>query len=129
MAWHMTAPSWVMRSASHFGTSPPWSGKSALPDLWLIPAPLRLPLSNLRQRQNANKTGTKLPLAEEFRDPVAQFSADAHDWIAILLEPPPELSALPLAGQHAPEPLLLAGIGGEPPAEGLGQSGAPGGAA
>src|SRR5215831_3718043 len=33
MASLMTEPSRVMRSASHRGTCPPWSGRSALPDL------------------------------------------------------------------------------------------------
>ena len=32
----LTAPSRVMRSASHFGTWPPCSGRSALPDLRAI---------------------------------------------------------------------------------------------
>src|ERR1700728_1572048 len=36
MASTNTAPSRVIRSASHFGTWPPWSGKSALPDFLLM---------------------------------------------------------------------------------------------
>src|SRR3569833_4306505 len=42
MAWLMTAPSRVMRSPSHAGTRPPWSGKSALPDRRVIPGSVRL---------------------------------------------------------------------------------------
>src|SRR4051794_27767679 len=36
MASLTTVPRRVMRSASHFGTCPPWRGRSALPALWGI---------------------------------------------------------------------------------------------
>src|SRR5678816_1682979 len=41
MAWLITAPRRVMRSASHFGTWPPCSGRSALPALRAIESTLR----------------------------------------------------------------------------------------
>src|SRR5579863_8798662 len=80
----MTAPSRLMRSASHNGTRPPCSGRSALPALWAMRRPvdphaLRSESASPRRRPDS----APIASAERIVDGVAG-AAHGANWIPLL---------------------------------------------